>query len=198
MNPDDIRERLKQLNDRPRKRVREFRALDEMFDELAAAAVLVPLTELDGRMDVVLTKRSQKLRKHPGQVSFPGGRRDDTDRDLVFTALRESHEEIALQPADVEVYGALMQMPTVTGFEVTVYVGEFSQPYELSPNPAEIDTIIQTPLTDFIDDSLYRQEEAEWGGMKFPMHYLDIQGHNVWGATAYMLVELMDYLTGNR
>lgn len=194
MNPDDIRERLLRLNDEPLKRVREFRALDEMFDNLAPAAVLVPLTELDGRMDVVLTKRSAKLRKHPGQVSFPGGRQDETDVDLAFTALRESHEEIALLPDDVRIYGALMRMPTITGFEVTVYVGEFGQPYELAPNPAEIDAIIQTPLTDFIDDSLYRQEQAEWQGLKFPMHYFDIQGHNVWGATAYMLVELMDFL----
>ncbi len=175
-------------------RVREFRALDEMFDELAPAAVLIPLTERNGAMDVVLTKRSSKLRKHSGEISFPGGRRDDDDIDLAGTALRESHEEIALIPADVQVYGALMQMPTVTGFEVTVFVGEFSQPYELQANPDEIETIIQTPLTDFIDESLHRLEQMEWQGVRFPMHYFDIQGHNVWGATAYMLVNLMDYL----
>ena len=102
------------------------------------------------------------------------------------------------RPEDVEIYGALMQMPTVTGFEVTVYVGEFQQPYELSANPAEIETIIQTPLTDFADDDLYRQEMVEWSGHTFPMHYFDIQGHNVWGATAYMLVAFMEHLGVSR
>lgn len=91
-----------------------------------------------------------------------------------------------------------MQMPTVTGFDVSVYVGEFRQPYDLTANVAEIDTIIQTPLTDFLDDALYRQEEMEWEGMKFPMHYFDIQGHNVWGATAHMIVTLMNYLKEGR
>lgn len=198
MKPDEIRERLGLLGPKPRARIREFRAIDDLFDELAPAAVLIPLTERDGRMDVVLTKRSEKMRKHSGEVSFPGGRMEEDDDDLIQTALRESEEEIALRPTDVKVYGALMQMPTVTGYEVSVYVGEFDQPYELRPNPDEIATIIEAPLTDFVDDELHRQEEIEWGGRRFPMHYFDIQGHNVWGATAYMLVELMDYLTGTK
>lgn len=197
MNPDDIRARLGLLTAEPRMRIREFRAIEGMFDRLAPAAVLIPLTERGGEMEVVLTKRSERLRKHSGEVSFPGGRKDEGDPDLVQTALRESAEEIRLQPDDVTVFGALLRMPTVTGFEVTVYVGEFAQPYELAPNPDEIDTIIEAPLADFVDERLYRREEVEWNGHRFPMHSFDIQGHNVWGATALMMVTLLDFLKGN-
>lgn len=194
MKPEDVRERLRRLSDEPLFRIREFKGLEELFPELRPAAVLVPLTEVSGELDVVLTKRSEELRKHSGEVSFPGGRQDPEDAHLVQTALRETYEEIAILPEDVFVYGALMTMPTVTGYDVTVYVGEFPQPYELVPNPAEIDTIIQAPLTRLMDDSIYRTEEREWSGFRFPMHYYDYGGHTVWGATAYMLHTLLEYL----
>lgn len=198
MTPDQIRQRLRALDPEPRFRLTEFAGLRDLFSDLSEAAVLIPLTERDGAMEVVLTQRSLALRKHSGEVSFPGGRRDPEDESLVRTALRESHEEIALFPDDVDVYGALMRMPTVTGYEVTVYVGEFSQPYELDPNPHEIETLIQGPLTDFLDDSIHRKEERLWNGHKVPIHYFDWRGHNVWGATAFMLVTLMDYLGARR
>ena len=98
MKPDHIRERLRRLGREPRAQVREFRALEEMFEQLAPAAVLVPLTEVDGRMDVVLTKRSRQMRNHPGQVSFPGGRMDQDDGDLIRTALRESVRTLQRSP----------------------------------------------------------------------------------------------------
>lgn len=196
MKPDDIREKLRRLSQEPTLRLREFSGIEELFDDLSPAAVLVPLTERNGEMDLILTKRSAELRKHSGEISFPGGRQDDTDRDLIHTALRESHEEIDLSPTDVEIYGALMQMPTVTGYDVSVFVGEFPHPYELLPNPAEIDTIIQAPLQIFLDGAIHRTEEMDWKGHRFPMHYYDYDGHNVWGATAYMLATLLDYLRG--
>lgn len=193
MSPEKIRARLKQLTldppDRP-----DFLEVTHSFQNLTPAAVLVPLTERDGSLDVILTKRATTLRAHPGEVSFPGGRMDATDHDLAFTALREAHEEIALRPADVTIYGALMRMPTITGFEVTMYVGEFSQPYHLDPNPDEIDTLLRAPL-DFFGPSNRTMREVDWEGRRFPMYSFDLDGHNVWGATAYMLVELLDFLT---
>lgn len=160
--------------------------------ELRPAAVLAPITERDGELEVVLTKRSDALRQHSGEVSFPGGRMDDTDDDIVFTALRETHEEIAIRPEDISVFGALMTMPTVTGYDVTMIVGEFESPYELVPNPAEIDTILHTPLA--LLPEVHRVEEREWNGYRFPMHYYDVDGHVVWGATAFMLHTLLEYL----
>lgn len=197
MKPDDIRARLKRLSDEPRLHLREISGLEDLFGELRPAAVLVPLTERDGEMDVVLTKRAEDLRKHAGQISFPGGRRDDEDDDLVATALRESHEEIALRPDDVRVYGALMQMPTVTGYDVTVFVGEFDQPYDLDPNPFEIDELIEAPLSAFFDESIHRIDTREWNGIEVPIHFYDYEGYNVWGATAFMLNTLLEYLKGD-
>ena len=89
-------------------------------------------------------------------------------------------------------------MPTVTGYDVTTYVGEFPDGTVMTPNPDEIETIIVAPLDDFLDGNIHRVEEREWKGFRFPMHYFDYQGHNIWGATAYMLHALLEHLrTGN-
>jgi 8-oxo-dGTP pyrophosphatase MutT (NUDIX family) len=197
VKPDEIRARLERLSNDPRFHLREFGGLQDLFGDLRPAAVLVPLTERSGQMDVVLTKRAEDLRKHSGEISFPGGRADDDDDDLIQTALRESHEEIALRPDDVHVFGALMQMPTVTGYDVTVFVGEFEQPYDLDPNPFEIDELIEAPLDAFTDESIHRLEKREWNGMEVPIHFYDYQGYNVWGATAFMLNTLLEYLKGD-
>lgn len=192
MSPDEIRARLLSLSPEPPDRP-NFLEVSHKFETLAPAAVLVALTERKGELEVVLTKRATTLRAHPGEVSFPGGRMDATDRDLQFTALREAHEEIALRPDDVTMYGALMRMPTITGFEVTMYVGEFDQPYHLDPNPDEIDTLLHAPLTYFERDN-GTVRDVDWGGRTFQMYSFDVDGHNVWGATAFMLVELIDFL----
>ncbi len=190
---DEIRRKLSMLSDKPRFDFKDTWAA-ELFDELTPAAVLVPLTPTENGLDVVLTKRSPALNKHPGQVSFPGGRMDEDDRDLVWTALRESHEEIALEPDDVTVYGALLKLPTITGYTVTAYVGEFPQPYELDPNPNEIETLIQAPLMHFAQDDIYRLEYQTWENHEFPMHYFDYEDQVVWGATGFMLYTLLEYL----
>ena len=191
---EDIRRRLELLSDKPRLDYKDT-FLADMFDELTPAAVLIPLTmREDGQFEVVLTKRSKALKKHSGEISFPGGRMDDDDTDLVYTALRESHEEIALLPSDVNVFGALLKMPTVSGYTVTVYVGEFPQPYKLEPNPDEIETLIQAPLLHFADLEQHRIEERDWNDMKFPIHFFDYDEHLVWGATGFMLYTLLEYL----
>lgn len=190
----DIRQKLSKLSDKPKLDFRKT-PLAEHFDALTPAAVLIPLTQTgDMRMDVVLTERSKSLNKHAGEISFPGGRQDHDDTDLIHTALRESHEEIALLPSDVEIYGALLRMPTVSGYSVTVYVGEFSQPYELSPNPHEIETLIQAPLLHFAAEGIHRVEDHEWNDMKIPIHFFDYEEHLVWGATGFMLYTLLQYL----
>jgi 8-oxo-dGTP pyrophosphatase MutT (NUDIX family) len=197
VNPDDIRARLRRLSEDPRMHLREISGLEDLFGEMRPAAVLVPLTERGGEMVIVLTKRAEDLRKHSGEISFPGGRADEEDDDLIQTALRESHEEIALRPDDVHVYGALMQMPTVTGYDVTVFVGEFDQPYDLDPNPFEIDELIEAPLAAFMDESIHTVDTREWNGIEVPIHFYDYEGYNVWGATAFMLNTLLNFLKGD-
>lgn len=195
VDPDEVRSRLADLTiARPKLDLTEFRRELLSDVDLADAAVLIPFTQDEHGLHIVLTQRAASLRKHSGEMSFPGGRRDPEDDDLVATALRESHEEIALHPSDVEIYGALLQMPTITGYEVTVFVGEFVSPYELVPNPAEIDELVVAPLEKLADPSIHRRELREWDGNEFPIHFFDYGPTEIWGATGFMLDTLLNYL----
>jgi 8-oxo-dGTP pyrophosphatase MutT (NUDIX family) len=195
VDPDEVRRRLHELDDvEPTLDLEEIRREWIPETDLTDAAVLIPITHTESGLHVVLTQRAASLRKHSGEMSFPGGRRDPEDADLIVTALRESHEEIALLPEHVEVYGALLQMPTVTGYEVTVFVGEFPWPYALEPNPAEIDEIVVAPLETLADPGIHRREIREWDGKEFPIHFFDYGPTEIWGATGFMLDTLLHYL----
>ncbi|QED27531.1 CoA pyrophosphatase [Microvenator marinus] len=189
MNADEIRARLGLLKPEPR--------LDFKFEgltDLAQSAVLIPLRDGPHGPELVLTKRSEALRKHAGQISFPGGRRDPEDVDLAATALREAWEELAIQPEDVRLYGALLRLPTVTGFNVTAFVGELPHPYTLTPNPAEVAHTIIAPIEALLDPAIYTRERHEWQGKVFDMHAFDFEGHNIWGATGFMIYEFLKFL----
>lgn len=189
MNAEDIRARLSTLGDEPKF---DFKVAD--LGDLLDSAVLIAFTEGENGVEVVLTRRAEHLRKHAGQISFPGGRRDADDPDLLHTALRETHEELAIHPDDVRVYGALLRIPTITGFNITAYVGEFPQPYTLVPNPAEIADLIVAPLHMLMDPAIHRVKEQEWAGQMFKMHSFQYGEHNIWGATGFMLYEFFRYL----
>ena len=192
--PDEIRRRLHRLSvEKPRFDYRVGRWM-ESLGVLKPAGVLIPITQGRHGMEVVLTKRSTNLRNHSGEVSFPGGRADEEDDSLVVTALRESLEEISLNPDDVTVFGALLSMPTVTGYAVTAYVGEFPYPYDLCPNPDEIEEMFTAPLSEIADPSIHRTEKVGWKGLDFDVHYFDYGEHLVWGATGLMLNSLIEYL----
>lgn len=198
LHPEALRARLEGLEREPRRTFSESLSLTEQEEErLRDAAVLIPLVErAPGQMSVLLTKRSAALRKHSGEFSFPGGRRDDEDADLMQTALREAQEEVALEPDAVRVFGALMKMPTVTGFMVTSYVGEFEPSARLVGNPDEIDLLLEVPMSALLDPGVHRTQPREWRGESFVMHIFAWQGHVIWGATAYMLYDLVQYLRG--
>jgi 8-oxo-dGTP pyrophosphatase MutT (NUDIX family) len=197
MRPELVRDRLRQLGAEPRRVFMEQLSLTEEEDaSMREAAVLIPLVERAGELHVLVTKRSAALRKHSGEFSFPGGRRDEEDADLRVTALREAHEEVALPPEGVHVFGALMKMPTVTGFIVTSYVGEYSPDAQLIHNPGEIELMLEIPLVRLLDPEVHRTQLRDWRGASFIMHIFEWQGHIVWGATAYMLHDLLLVLRG--
>lgn len=187
-----IRRRLDQLGATPRTRWSERSGLEG--GDLDAAAVLIPLFERDGRMHVVFTHRAAHLSTHSGEVSFPGGRVEPQDSDREETALREAHEEIALPPEGVDVFGALTEMPTITGFHVRAYVGEFDGGEELVANPAEIETIFSASIPELVDPDIHRLEQREWEGQVFPVHFFEYGEHTIWGATGYLLWSFLDYL----
>lgn len=189
---DNIRDRLATLGREPKREWHRRGALEVV--DLQDAAVLIPLTSQHGAFTPLFTHRSEDLEKHSGEVSFPGGRVESEDNTLVETALRETYEEVGLTPSDVEVYGALTEMPTVTGYRITAFVGEYPHPYELVPSPDEIASIFEAPLRRLADPGLHRVERREWDGQTFPVHFFDYEDHTIWGATGWLLHTLLDFL----
>jgi 8-oxo-dGTP pyrophosphatase MutT (NUDIX family) len=139
-----------------------------------AAAVLVPLFERDGEAHVWLARRPKSMRSHAGQVAFPGGKRDAADPSLLDTALRESHEELGIARASVDVLGALDDIFTITGFAVSPWVGWLAPDVELAPNPGEVARVFTAPLRAFLEEPK---------GI-FPWRGWTVDGELVWGATA--------------
>jgi 8-oxo-dGTP pyrophosphatase MutT (NUDIX family) len=177
-------ERLKE-----RLRVAPSKVMEAPGLALKEAAVLAPLFWRGEEPWVYLTMRPMSLRKHPGQISFPGGARDSGDLTPLHTALRETHEELGLAPASVEVLGMLGAMPTVTAYWVTPFVGVVPAEAPLTPNAGEIAEVLEAPLwrlrreTRFIFAS--DRDVLVWGEGRHP----------VWGATFRMLDQLLEHVT---
>lgn len=167
---------------------------DAAPDRLRPAAVLVPLVDRDEGLTVLLTRRTDHLHHHPGQVSFPGGRVEAGDRDAEMTALRETHEEIGLHPERVELLGALSEYHTGTGFRVTPVVGLIQPPFDLTPDSFEVAEIFEVPLSFLIDPANRRQEQLLIDGRARTYYAMPWQHHHIWGATAGMLVMLSRFL----
>lgn len=191
-HPDAVRSKLEKLTESPMQRWHQQR--DFAHRDLSESAVLIALSERAGDLEVLFTQRSHNLRSHSGEISFPGGRREPQDDSLIETALREAYEEVALVPKDVHVFGALTRMPTITGYRVTAYVGEYPDPYDLIINPDEIHLIFRAPLRELADPSIHRVEEREFDGKIYPVHFYDYEGHVIWGATGFLLSVLLEYL----
>ncbi len=158
------------------------------------AAVLVPLYRERGEWHVLLTQRTELVEHHKGQVSFPGGRVDDDDRDRVQTALREAEEEIGLRPEHVAVLGQLDELLTVTQYRVTPIVGVIPWPYPFVLSTVELSEVFGAPLLWLADpahlETQYRDPIAP--GRPVPVYYFRYEGHTIWGATARMLLNLLE------
>ena len=157
------------------------------------AAVLCALFEEDGDTWVVLTRRSTRMRSHTGEVSFPGGRLD-TGETPVDAALREAHEEVGIDPAGVEVIGELSSLATMSSrAAIRPFVGVLAARPHLRPNPAEVDRAFTVPLSALMVPGVYHEERWEFpGGGHRAIHFFDVPGDTVWGATAKMLRDLLD------
>jgi 8-oxo-dGTP pyrophosphatase MutT (NUDIX family) len=162
--------------------------------ELTPAAVLVPLIDRAEGMSVLLTQRTDHLSDHAGQVSFPGGKIDDTDADAVAAALRETQEEVGIEPARVEVVGRLDDYVTGTGFSITPVVGLLEPGFKVTPDPFEVAEVFEVPLAFFLDAANHHRESRFWRGRTRHFYVMPYEHHYIWGATAGMLVNLYDAL----
>ncbi len=177
---------------RPGTGIRDDRAPDA--PDPVRAAVLVPLVGRPEGTTVLLTRRTDSLSTHAGQVSFPGGRMDAGDRDEEFTALRETQEEIGLDPTHIELLGRLDTYVTRTGFSVTPVVGHVRPPFELRPNPEEVDAVFEVPLAFLLDPANRALEKRLFEGVERLFYAYRWQHYYIWGATAGMLVNLVDLM----
>jgi len=165
---------------------------------LHPAAVLIPIYKKDGEYHVLLTKRTEELEYHKGQICFPGGSHHDGDGSLKDTALREAHEEVGIRPEDVEILGELDSMGTVTShFLVTPFVGIIPYPYKFTVSHHEIDELIEVPLAALADDRNYWEEERSAEGVTGKASFFRYNDKVIWGATARILKQFVD-LTCNK
>ena len=170
---------------------------------LSAASVLVPLVQRADGLHVLLTRRSEHLRDHAGQISFPGGRVEQDDADAVATALREAEEEVGLPRDAVDVIGQLPHYTTVTRYVVTPVVALVRPPFDLRLDAFEVAEAFEVPLSFLMTPAHHRRHEFELQGerrqfLSMPWQGLDEQGvsrtYFIWGATAAMLRNLYGFL----
>ena len=161
---------------------------------LRPAAVLLPVVVTGRGVELLLTKRSSALAHHPGQVAFPGGKVEDDDAGAVAAALRETEEEVGLDPARVEVLGTLANHITVTGYDVTPVVGLVQGNVSPVPEAGEVDEAFFVPFDHVTDPAQFRIEGRRWQGIMRRYYAVPWGPYYVWGATARMLRGLADRL----
>ena len=159
------------------------------------AAVLVPLYGWPRDPGLIFTERRADLRRHAGEISFPGGRQDEPDEDLRTTALREAEEEVGLDPGRVDMVGALPPIGTfVTSYKVHPFVGLIDEPARLGlvPNPQEVETVLAFSLESLRDGFAMQRLVRRGVPIRTPTY--TVEGHLIWGATARILEELLERL----
>ncbi len=161
------------------------------------AAVLVPLYVRERELFTLFTRRSDTVEHHKGQISFPGGVKEPGDANLWTTAIREAEEEVGIPRASVRLLGALPRLVTVTDFEVSPFVGAVPYPTPFAPHREEVEQILEIPVSYLLDPRAVEERPVRWNGrdvMTLVYHY---QGHTVWGATARILADLLEALSGD-
>ena len=164
--------------------------------ELRDSAVLAPFILRAGAPRLLFTLRPAHLRRHAGQVSFPGGARDPEDPTTLHTALRELREELDVRAESVEVLGMLDEIPTTSEFRVVPYVGLLDPSVELHPDAGEIAELLEIPVSDLLVPGLRRTEKWFYRGAERDVYFYDVGRHTIWGATARILSNLLSVISG--
>ena len=161
--------------------------------KLVPSAVLVPIYWRERQYYILFTQRTEKVREHKGQISFPGGARQEGDKTLLDTVLRESAEEIGLAPDRVEILGELDDTVTETShYVISPFVGLIPWPYEFKVDGWETEAIIEVPISALMDKGSLREEAEVTGGQAVTSYFYHYQGKVIWGATARILHQFLE------
>ncbi len=164
---------------------------------LTRAAVLIPLYQKEGEYYILLTKRTERVEVHKGQLSFPGGTWDENDADLRATALRESFEEIGLRAQDIEILGELDDAPTITSnFAVTPFVAVIPHPYQFKISQREVEELVEVPLSALLDRNNFSEELLQRRGQTIVSYNYRYKNHVIWGATGRIIKGFLDLIFG--
>ena len=163
-------------------------------DEFRPAAVLIPLFWKEKELHVLLTKRSEKLKHHSGQVSFPGGGFDESDITIRQAAIRETEEEIGITDQFINVVGYLDDVETISGFYVTPFVAILKPDFEIKMNEDEVSEVFSVPLSFFINESNCQHRSALYKGKNVKYYVYDHDKYTIWGVTAEIIVKLVKKL----
>lgn len=164
---------------------------------LRPAGVLVPIRETAQGLSLILTKRSSALKHHPGQIAFPGGRVEETDRDPVAAALREAEEEIGLPPSSVEVLGSLPTHETVSQFEMFPVLGWVRDDFVPKAEEGEVSEVFEVPLSHVLNPANFAIQSRRWRGHTRSFYTVPYGPYYIWGATARILRVLADRVSGS-
>lgn len=159
------------------------------------ASVLIPFYEQPEGLSIIFTKRTDHLESHSGQISFPGGGRDPEDRDDLETALRETHEEVGIDPAHVEIWGRMKSRQTTTsGYWVSPFIGQVPYPYDFTLSDYEVERLIIVPLAHLMDPAHFSEDHYSWSNKLFLTSQYHYGEDVIWGLTAYMLNNFLNLL----
>lgn len=182
----NVKERLKQMLNRREK-------LSIVDKGRVSSAVLLPIYNWQGQYHIVFIKRTETVKEHKGQISFPGGTCEGGDRTPLDTALRESSEEIGLRIEDVEILGELDdELTTISNYIVSPFVAMIPWPYQFQINKREVDELIQVPISALLDKDCLQPDTEVLNGKVVESYAYHYRGNVIWGATARILNQFLD------
>lgn len=188
-----MKETIEQFKSRVERAVKRPRNVLDRAD-LTEAAVLVPIVFRKGEPHLIVTRRTMNVATHKGQISFPGGVREPIDAGPIDTALRESEEEIGLDPEAVTVIGLLDDFVTSSGFAVTPVVGLVDSGTRCAADPVEVAEIIEAPFARLSDPACHEIRTVDQGGLSYSSHFYRVGNHTIWGATAGIIYRFLKAL----
>ena len=167
-------------------------------DGLKPAAVLFPIYRKAGEWRVLLTQRTENLRHHSGQISFPGGAFEDQDKNIRATALRETTEEVGIDASQVQILGHLDDVFSISHFRVTPFVGQLQDNFDYTISTDEVASVFGVPLAFFVDENNRQVQYYKTGEERHKFYVFQYKKHTIWGLTAKIIVQLVDRIKRNQ